>query len=83
MPSSSLTPYQNPYYAWLRSRPAASDSLESLASTLVDSRVDANPRLIVAPANRGIDAVHCDGDSETLYPRQRVVGRLSSRAPQL
>lgn len=36
----TLTPYQSLYYAWLLTRRAAGDSVESLASTLVDSQVD-------------------------------------------
>ena len=35
----TLTPYQSLYYAWLLTRRAAGDSVESLASTLVDSQV--------------------------------------------
>lgn len=38
-----LTPYQSQYYAWLLTRRAASNAVESLASTLVDSQVDLNP----------------------------------------
>ena len=34
-----LTPHQSLYYAWLLTRRTASDSVESLASTLVDSKV--------------------------------------------
>ena len=34
----TLTSYQSLYYAWLLTRRAAGDSVESLASTLVDSQ---------------------------------------------
>ncbi|MBP6095121.1 MAG: hypothetical protein KA451_11905 [Methyloversatilis sp.] len=34
-----LTQHQSLYYAWLLTRRAAGDSVESLASTLVDSQV--------------------------------------------
>ena len=39
MTQQLLTPYQSQYYAWLLTRRAASDTVESLASTLVDSQV--------------------------------------------
>lgn len=32
-----LTPYQTQYYAWLLTRRTAGDTVESLASTLVDA----------------------------------------------
>lgn len=43
-----LTPYQSLYDAWLLTRRAAGDSVESLASTLVDSQVDLNPHQVEA-----------------------------------
>ena len=43
-----LTQYQSQYYAWLLTRRAAGDSVESLASTLVDSQVDLNPHQVDA-----------------------------------
>ena len=56
-----LTPYQSLYYAWLLTRRAAGDSVESLASTLVDSQVDLNPHQVEAalfacanPLSRGV-----------------------------
>ncbi|VXD06515.1 DEAD/DEAH box helicase (fragment) [Enterobacterales bacterium 8AC] len=56
-----LPPYQSQYYAWLLSRRAATDSVESLASTLVDSQVDLNPHQVEAalfaysnPLSRGV-----------------------------
>jgi len=56
-----LTPYQAQYYAWLLTRRAASDTVESLASTLVDSQVDLNPHQVEAalfacknPLSRGV-----------------------------
>lgn len=56
-----LTKYQSQYYAWLLTRSAASDSVESLASTLVDSQVDLNPHQVDAalfacrnPLSRGV-----------------------------
>ncbi|WP_029046415.1 SNF2-related protein [Cupriavidus sp. amp6] len=56
-----LTPHQSQYYAWLLTRRAASDTVESLASTLVDSQVDLNPHQVEAalfacknPLSRGV-----------------------------
>lgn len=56
-----LTNYQSLYYAWLLTRRAAGDSVESLASTLVDSQVDLNPHQVEAalfacanPLSRGV-----------------------------
>lgn len=57
----ALTPYQSQYYAWLLTRRAAGDTVESLASTLVDSQVDLNPHQVEAalfacrnPLSRGV-----------------------------
>ena len=56
-----LTSYQSQYVAWLLTRRAAGDSVESLASTLVDSQVDLNPHQVDAalfacrnPLSRGV-----------------------------
>ncbi len=56
-----LTPHQSQYFAWLLTRRAAGDSVESLASTLVDSQVDLNPHQVEAalfacrnPISRGV-----------------------------
>lgn len=56
-----LTQHQSQYYAWLLTRRAAGDSVESLASTLVDSQVDLNPHQVEAalfacsnPMSRGV-----------------------------
>lgn len=58
---SVLTPHQSQYYAWLLTRRTAGDSVESLASTLVDSQVDLNPHQVEAalfacanPLSRGV-----------------------------
>lgn len=45
---SIFTPYQSQYYAWQLQRRAASDSVESLASTLVDAQVELNPHQVEA-----------------------------------
>lgn len=56
-----LTPHQSQYIAWLLTRRAAGDSVESLASILVDSQVDLNPHQVEAalfaccnPLSRGV-----------------------------
>lgn len=56
-----LTPHQSQYVAWLLTRRAAGDTVDSLASTLVDSQVDLNPHQVEAalfacrnPLSRGV-----------------------------
>jgi ERCC4-related helicase len=56
-----LTQHQSQYFAWLLTRRAAGDTVESLASTLVDSQVDLNPHQVEAalfacsnPLSRGV-----------------------------
>ncbi|QXW30914.1 DEAD/DEAH box helicase family protein [Aeromonas sanarellii] len=56
-----LTQHQSQYYAWLLTRRAAGDTVESLAPTLVDSQVDLNPHQVEAalfacsnPLSRGV-----------------------------
>lgn len=48
MINNLLTPHQSQYFAWLLTRRAASNSVDSLASTLVDSQVDLNPHQVEA-----------------------------------
>lgn len=61
MTQQLLTPHQSQYIAWLLTRRAAGDTVESLASTLVDSQVDLNPHQVEAalfacrnPLSRGV-----------------------------
>src|SRR3546814_8849860 len=61
MAKPTITQYQAKYYAWRRTRRTASDSVESLASALVDSQVDLNPHQVDAalfacrnPLSRGV-----------------------------
>ncbi len=61
MTTQLLTLHQSQYYAWLLTRRAAGDTVESLASTLVDSQVDLNPHQVEAalfacsnPLSRGV-----------------------------
>lgn len=59
--TTTLTPHQAQYVAWLLTRRAAGDSVEALASTLVDAQVDLNPHQVEAalfacrnPLSRGV-----------------------------
>jgi len=68
-----LTPHQSQYFAWLLTRRAAGDTVESLASTLVDSQVDLNPHQVEAalfacrnPLSRGVILVDEVGLGKTI-----------------
>lgn len=59
--SPRVTPHQSQYIAWLLSRHTVGDSVEALATTLVDSQVDLNPHQVDAalfacrnPLSRGV-----------------------------
>ncbi|WP_448133493.1 SNF2-related protein [Stenotrophomonas rhizophila] len=61
MSQQLLTPHQSQYFAWLLTRRAEADSVEFLASILVDSQVDLNPHQVDAalfacrnPLSRGV-----------------------------
>jgi ERCC4-related helicase len=61
MKQQLLTPHQSLYCAWMLTRRAASDSVESLGATLIDSQVDLNPHQVEAalfacrnPLSRGV-----------------------------
>ena len=47
-PQARLTNQQSQFYAWLLTRRAAGDTVESLASTFVDAKVDLNPHQVEA-----------------------------------
>lgn len=66
MTQQLLTPYQSQYYAWLLTRRAASDTVESLASILVNSQVDFNPHQVDAAlfARKNPAAADRDRDEE-------------------
>jgi SNF2 family DNA or RNA helicase len=56
-----LTPHQSQYIAWVLTHRAASNTVESLAATLVDAQVDLNPHQVEAalfacknPLSRGV-----------------------------
>jgi SNF2 family DNA or RNA helicase len=48
MTAFTFTPHQSQFFAWELTRRAASDSVESLGSTLVDAQVDLNPHQVEA-----------------------------------
>lgn len=61
MTASRFAPHQSQFFAWELTRRAASDSIESLGSTLVDAQVDLNPHQVEAalfacqnPLSRGV-----------------------------
>lgn len=61
MTTQVLTPHQSQFYAWLLTRRAAGDTVESLAFTLVDAQIDLNPHQVEAalfacknPLSRGV-----------------------------
>ena len=61
MNDHGLTPYHSQFFAWQLTRRAASDSVDSLGSTLVDAQVDLNPHQVEAalfacqnPLSRGV-----------------------------
>jgi ERCC4-related helicase len=81
-----LTPYQSQYYAWLLTRRAASDTVESLASTLVDSQVDLNPHQIEAalfacknPLSRGVILADEVGLGKTIEAGLVIAQRWAER----
>ena len=56
-----MTPYQAQYYAWMLTSHSGGDSVDSLATTLVNSQVDLNPHQVDAalfacnnPLSRGV-----------------------------
>lgn len=85
-----LTQYQSQYYAWLLTRRAASDSVESLASTLVDSQVDLNPHQVEAalfactnPLSRGVILADEVGLGKTIEAGLVISQRWAERRRRL
>jgi SNF2 family DNA or RNA helicase len=83
---SLLTPHQSQYVAWLLTRRAASESVESLASTLVDSQVDLNPHQVEAalfacrnPLSRGVILADEVGLGKTLEAGLVISQRWAER----
>jgi hypothetical protein len=85
-----LTPYQSQYYAWLLTRRAASGTVESLASTLVDSQVDLNPHQVEAalfactnPLSRGVILADEVGLGKTIEAGLVISQRWAERRRRL
>ncbi|PPT76743.1 DEAD/DEAH box helicase [Xanthomonas arboricola pv. populi] len=82
----NLTPHQSKYFAWLLTRRAAGDSVESLASTLVDSQVDLNPHQVDAalfacrnPLSRGVLLADEVGLGKTIEAGLVILQRWAER----
>jgi superfamily II DNA or RNA helicase len=85
-----LTPHQCQYCAWLLTRRAAADSVESLASTLVDSQVDLNPHQVEAalfacrnPLSRGVILADEVGLGKTIEAGMVLSQRWAERRRKL
>ena len=90
MTQQLLTPYQSQYYAWLLTRRAASNTVESLASTLVDSQVDLNPHQVEAalfactnPLSRGVILADEVGLGKTIEAGLVISQRWAERRRRL
>jgi ERCC4-related helicase len=88
MTQQLLTPYQSQYYAWLLTRRAAGDSVESLAATLVDAQVDLNPHQVEAalfacanPLSRGVILADEVGLGKTIEAGLVISQRWAERVP--
>ena len=80
------TPQQSQYLAWQLTRRAASDSIESLAATLVDSQVDLNPHQVDAalfacrnPLSRGVILADEVGLGKTIEAGLVIAQRWAER----
>jgi len=85
-----LTEHQRQYYAWLLTRRAAGDSVEALASTLVDSQVDLNPHQVDAalfacrnPLSRGVILADEVGLGKTIEAGLVISQRWAERRRRL
>lgn len=85
-----LTEHQRQYYAWLLTRRATGDSVESLASTLVDSQVDLNPHQVDAalfacrnPLSRGVILADEVGLGKTIEAGLVISQRWAERRRRL
>lgn len=86
MPSLPLVPHQSQYIAWLLSRQAPKDTVESLASTLVDSQVDLNPHQVDAalfacrnPLSKGVILADEVGLGKTIEAGLVILQRWAER----
>ena len=85
-----LTSHQSQFYAWLLTRRAASNTVESLASTLVDSQVDLNPHQVEAalfacanPLSRGVILADEVGLGKTIEAGLVISQRWAERRRRL
>jgi SNF2 family DNA or RNA helicase len=85
-----LTQHQSQYYAWLLTRRAAGDTVESLASTLVDSQVDLNPHQVEAalfacsnPLSRGVLLADEVGLGKTIEAGLVIAQRWAERCRRI
>ena len=83
---ASLTHHQSQYYAWLLTRRAPGDTVESLASTLVDAKVDLNPHQVEAalfacrnPLSRGVILADEVGLGKTIEAGLVILQRWAER----
>ena len=81
-----MTHQQNQYLAWQLTRRAASDSIESLAATLVDAQVDLNPHQVDAalfacrnPLSRGVILADEVGLGKTIEAGLVIAQRWAER----
>ncbi len=85
-----LTPHQGQYVAWLLTRRAAGDTVESLASTLVDAQVDLNPHQVDAalfacrnPLSRGVILADEVGLGKTIEAGLVISQRWAERSRRI
>ncbi|OOF84303.1 DEAD/DEAH box helicase [Rodentibacter ratti] len=86
MNQSKLSPHQAKYYAWLLTRQAENGSIDSLASTLVDSQVDLNPHQVDAalfacqnPLSQGVILADEVGLGKTIEAGLVILQRWAER----
>ena len=86
MSAWSLTPHQRQYMAWQLARQAEGGSVESLASTLVDSRIDLNPHQVDAalfacrnPLSKGVILADEVGLGKTIEAGLVILQRWAER----
>ena len=84
--SAEFTPYQSQYIAWLLSRRIGSDSIDMLASTLVDAQVDLNPHQVDAalfafqsPLSKGVILADEVGLGKTIEAGLVIAQRWAER----
>ncbi|MEB4593229.1 SNF2-related protein [Candidatus Thiothrix sp. Deng01] len=81
-----LTPHQSQYFAWQLTRHAASNSLESLAPTLVNAQIDLNPHQVEAalfayenPLSKGVILADEVGLGKTIEAGLVIAQRWAER----